>query len=180
MLYRDFATQEELDEQYDPERTVQNAGFYADLYERESDLIRSERNHNLRVPFGPTLAEHADIYPAGDNAPVLVYVHGGYWRARTSREFGFVARGPGSRGVATLVPNYELCPRVTIDEIVRQTRAALAWTTSPPRPLPSSSPTAGTRPPSSSASRRISWKRGGWKICPGNASFWPAKTTTTS
>ena len=128
MLYRDFATQEELDEQYDPERTVQNAGFYADLYERESDLIRSERNHNLRVPFGPTLAEHADIYPAGDNAPVLVYVHGGYWRARTSREFGFVARGPGSRGVATLVPNYELCPRVTIDEIVRQTRAALAWT----------------------------------------------------
>ena len=128
MLYRNFATQEELDEQYDPERTVSNAGFYADLYERESDLLRSERDHELRVPFGPTLAEHLDIYPAGDNAPVLVYVHGGYWRARTSREFGFVARGPGSRGVATVVPNYALCPDVTIDEIVRQTRAALAWT----------------------------------------------------
>ncbi|QIN81927.1 alpha/beta fold hydrolase [Rubrobacter tropicus] len=128
MLYRNFATQEELDEQYDPERTVPNAGFYADLYERESDLLRSERDHDLRVPFGPTLAEHVDIYPAGENAPVLVYVHGGYWRARTSREFGFVARGPGSRGVATVVPNYALCPDVTIDEIVRQARAALART----------------------------------------------------
>ena len=128
MLYRNFATQEELDEQYDPERAVANAGFYADLYERESDLLRSQRRHDLGVPFGPTLAEHTDIYPAGENAPVLVYVHGGYWRARTSREFGFAARGLGDRGVATVVPNYELCPRVTIDEIVRQTRAALAWT----------------------------------------------------
>lgn len=128
MLYRNFATQEELDEQYDTGRTVSNAGFYADLYERESDLLRSERDHELRVPFGPTLAEHVDVYPAGDNAPVLVYVHGGYWRARTSREFGFVVRGPGSRNVATVVPNYALCPDVSIDEIVRQARAALAWT----------------------------------------------------
>ena len=128
MLYRDFATQEELDEQYDPERTVANAGFYADLYERESDLLRSQREHGLHVPFGPTVAEHADIYPVRENAPVLFYVHGGYWRARTSREFGFVARGLGDRGVATVVPNYALCPDVTIDEVVRQARAALAWT----------------------------------------------------
>ena len=127
MLYRDFATQEELDEQYDPERTVATAGFYADLYERESDLLRSERDYTLRVPFGPTLAEHVDLYPVGEDSPVLVYVHGGYWRARTSREFGFVARGPGSRGVSTVVPNYALCPDVTIDEIVRQVHAALAW-----------------------------------------------------
>lgn len=128
MLYRNFATQEELDEQYDPALTVPNPGFYADLYERESDLLRSETEHELRVPYGPTLAEHLDLYPADDNAPVLFYVHGGYWRARTSREFGFVARGPASRGIATVVPDYALCPGVTIDEIVRQVRAALVWT----------------------------------------------------
>jgi arylformamidase len=54
-------------------------------------------------------------------------VHGGFWCLRTSKEFGFVARGPVSRGVATVVTNYDLCPRVTIDEIVRQIRAAVAW-----------------------------------------------------
>ena len=79
------------------------------------------------MPFGPTLAEHVDLYPACENAPVIVYVHGGFWCLRTSKEFGFVARGPVSEGVATVVTNYDLCPRVTIGEIVRQTRAALAW-----------------------------------------------------
>ena len=128
MLYRDFASQEELDAQYDPGRTVPDPGVYAEFYARESERLRLERKHSQDVSFGPTLAEHVDLYPAGQDAPVLVFVHGGYWRARTGREFGFVARGPGSRGVASVVTNYELCPRVTIDEIVRQTRAALAWT----------------------------------------------------
>ena len=127
MLYRNFSTQEELDDQYDPARTVPDASVYADFYDRESEKVRSEFDHRLDVPFGPTLAEHVDLYPAGVDAPVLVYVHGGYWRARTSKEFGFVARGPVSEGVATVVTNYALCPRVTIDEIVRQTRAAVAW-----------------------------------------------------
>jgi arylformamidase len=85
----------------------------------------------LGVPFGPTLAEHLDLYPAPNgrrDAPVLIYLHGGYWRRFGSKEFGFVAHGPASRGVATAVVNYALCPHVTIDEIVRQTRAALVWT----------------------------------------------------
>jgi arylformamidase len=127
VLYRDFATQEELDDQYDPARTVPDASAYADFYDTESRKVRQEIEHRLDVAFGPTLPEHVDLYPAGEDAPVLVYVHGGYWRARTSKEFGFVARGPVSEGVATVVTNYALCPRVTIDEIVRQTRAAVAW-----------------------------------------------------
>ena len=131
MLYRNFATQEELDAQYDLESTVEDISLYADFYTKESDKVRAELNHRLGVPFGPTLAEHLDLYPAPGTehaAPVLVYQHGGYWRSRTSKEFGFIARGPASRGVATVVVNYALCPKVTIDEIVRQVRAALVWT----------------------------------------------------
>ena len=131
MLYRNFATQEELDAQYGLENTVEDVSLYADFYARESEKVRAELDHRLGMPFGPTLAEHLDLYPAPRSArltPVLVYIHGGYWRSRTSKEFGFVARGPASRGVATIVVNYALCPEVTIDEIVRQVRAALAWT----------------------------------------------------
>ena len=128
MLYRDFATQEELDAQYDL-RTLfpEAASLYEAFCGRESVRAREDLTHHLDVPFGPTLAEHVDLYPAGDGAPVLVYVHGGFWALRTAREFGFVARGPASRGVATVVTNYALCPTVTIDEVVRQTRAAVAW-----------------------------------------------------
>jgi arylformamidase len=128
VLYRDFATQEDLDAQYDL-RTLfpEAASLYEAFCERESGKARGDLAHHLNVPFGPTLAEHVDLYPAGEGAPVLVYVHGGFWALRTAREFGFVARGPASRGVATVVTNYALCPAVTIDEIVRQTRAAIAW-----------------------------------------------------
>ncbi len=128
MLYRDFATQEELDAQYNLRMLFPDA---ASLYEafcaRESEKVREDLDHHLDVPFGPTLAEHVDLYPAGEDAPVLIYVHGGFWALRTSKEFGFVARGPVSEGVATVVTNYALCPAVTIDEVVRQTRAAVVW-----------------------------------------------------
>jgi len=129
VLYKDFATQEELDAQYNLTMMLpEEAASYEAFCWRESKRVRSELDHRLNVPFGPTLAEHVDIYPAGENAPVLVYVHGGFWCLRSSKEFGFVARGPASKGVATMVMNYALCPHVTIDEIVRQTRAAVAWT----------------------------------------------------
>ncbi|MBA4115001.1 MAG: alpha/beta hydrolase [Rubrobacter sp.] len=135
MLYRNFATQEELDAEYNLEQTVPDVSLYADFYLRESEKVRAEIKHHLDVPFGPTLAEHADLYPwpgtepgDGGTVPVLVYVHGGYWRSRSSKEFGFVARVPASKGIATVVVNYALCPYVTMDEIVRQTRAAVAWT----------------------------------------------------
>jgi arylformamidase len=128
VLYRNFATQEELDAQYNLTAMFpEAASSYEAFCWRESKNVRSELDHRLDVPFGPTLAEHLDLYPAGENAPVLVYVHGGFWCLRISKEFGFVARGPVSRGVATVVTNYALCPTVTIDEIVRQTRAAVAW-----------------------------------------------------
>jgi arylformamidase len=131
VLYRNFATQEELDAEYNLYATVPDVEVYADFYMRESEKLRSERVHEASVPFGPTLDEYVDIYPVPESnspSPVLVYVHGGYWRARASEEFGFVARGPATRGVATISVNYSLCPKVKLSEIVRQTRAAVAWT----------------------------------------------------
>ncbi|HEX6709071.1 MAG TPA: alpha/beta hydrolase [Rubrobacter sp.] len=128
MLYRDFATQEELDDQYNLNMIFpEAAASYEAFCENESKKVRLELDHRLDVPFGPTLAEHVDLYPAGEKAPVLIYVHGGFWYLRTSKEFGFAARGPVSAGVATVVTNYALCPWVKVDEIVRQARAAVAW-----------------------------------------------------
>ena len=132
MFYRNSATQEELDAQYNLRALLPEAAAqYEDFCEHESVRLRAELDHRLDVPFGPTLAEHVDVYPApgpsDGGAPVLVYVHGGFWVLRTSKEFGFVARGPASRGVATVVTNYALAPAVTMGEMVRQTRAAVAW-----------------------------------------------------
>lgn len=131
MIYRNSVTQEELDAQYNLRALIpDSATRYEEFCESESEKLRTELDHRLDLPFGPTLAEHLDVYPApgtrGD-APILVYVHGGFWVLRTSKEFGFVARGPASKGVATVVTNYAVAPAVKLGEMVRQTRAAVAW-----------------------------------------------------
>ena len=59
---------------------------------------------------------------------MFVFIHGGYWRAFSAREHSFVALGPVALGITTVLVDYSLCPKVTIDEITRQCRAAVAWT----------------------------------------------------
>jgi arylformamidase len=59
---------------------------------------------------------------------VLVFIHGGYWRALDKKDHAFVAPPFTQEGVCVVVPNYALCPAVTIPDIVMQMVRALAWT----------------------------------------------------
>jgi arylformamidase len=128
-LYRDFTTQAELDAQYDVEKSVPDFMVYARHYIDESKLARHRLRCDLDVAYGPTRDEHVDVFPAADRrAPILIFIHGGYWRMLSSKEFSCVAFGPVAAGVAVVNVNYSLCPKVTIDEISRQARAAVAWT----------------------------------------------------
>lgn len=128
MLYRGYNTQEELDAQYKLDETVDNFDEYVKRYLEESEQARADLDAHLGVSYGPTRAEHVDVFPADEaDAPVLLFIHGGYWHRLSSKEFSFVARGPVSAGVTTVVMNYALCPTVSIDEIVRQSRAAVSW-----------------------------------------------------
>ncbi len=58
---------------------------------------------------------------------MLVYIHGGYWRALDKRDASFIAPPFVAAGAMVVVPNYALCPAASIEEIVGQQRAALAW-----------------------------------------------------
>jgi arylformamidase len=128
MLYRGFATQAEIDREYDVETMVPDFRPYAQHFIEESAKTRADLQVKLNLRFGPTLDEHLDFFPAGrPNAPLLVFIHGGYWRTLSAKEFSLVARGPVARGMAVAVTNYSLCPKVTIAEITRQSRAAVAW-----------------------------------------------------
>jgi arylformamidase len=111
VLYRGFSTQEELDEQYNLRESVPDFPAYERFYEEQSQKAREQLECQLDVPFGPTLDERLDVFPgASSGAPMLVFIHGGYWHTFTSKDFSFVASGPVSAGVATIVINYSLCP----------------------------------------------------------------------
>jgi arylformamidase len=133
MLYRNFATQEEIDRQYELERMVENPRQYGEFFVRESARARADLDCVLDARFGPTVEETLDIFPAADpSAPILLFIHGGYWRRLSSKEFSLVARGPVARGITVIVTNYALCPKVTLSEITRQSRAAVAWVRNTP------------------------------------------------
>ena len=128
-LYRDFSSPAQIDAQYNAGAAVPDAADRMRAYAEKSRLARERLRCTLDVPFGPTLDETLDIFPADvPNAPVFVFIHGGYWRALSSKDFSFVATGLQPLGITTVVVNYSLCPKVTIDEITRQARAAVAWT----------------------------------------------------
>jgi arylformamidase len=126
-LYRDFATQEEIDAHYNVLGNVSDPDAIIRGWVERGEAAAARFDCRLQVPYGPTLAEHCDVFPAGPGAPLHLFIHGGYWRRFSARDHVFVAPALVEAGLATFVVNYELCPTVTIDEIVRQVRAAIVW-----------------------------------------------------
>ena len=127
-IYRNFETQAQIDAQYNPSLALAPNDQPMVHFANQAQRARSSIRCTLNVPYGPTLAETLDIFPAAvPNAPVFVFIHGGYWRALDSKDFSGVALGLHPLGITTVVINYALCPFVTVDEITRQVRSATAW-----------------------------------------------------
>lgn len=78
----------------------------------------------LGLAYGAGEREKLDLFPAGPDAPVAVFIHGGYWKALDRSFASHCARGLVLRGVTVAVPSYDLCPAVGIADIVAQMRAA--------------------------------------------------------
>ena len=127
-LYRKFQTQAEIDAQYNLGALLANPQQVFDGYSDLSAKTRKTLQCELDVRYGPTLDERLDVFPAArPGSPILLFIHGGYWRAFSQREFSFVASGFVPHGVTVALSNYSLCPQVTINEITRQNRAVIAW-----------------------------------------------------
>ena len=93
-----------------------------------SALARSQLASQLDVPYGAGVGETLDIFPAAQTgAPVLVFVHGGYWRSLDKADHSFVAPAFVAAGATVVVPNYALCPAVSVEHISLQMVSALAW-----------------------------------------------------
>ncbi len=123
---------EALDREYDNRAKVADFQLHLDRWEEESRRTRAERACELDLAYGATRAETLDLFlpsalPGGEPAPLQVFFHGGYWRALSKNEFSYVARAFAPRGAAVAVVDYALMPAVTMDELIRQCRAAVAW-----------------------------------------------------
>lgn len=118
----------EFDLQYNPRTTVTNFQEYFDRAEARSREALPGLDGYVDVPYGPHKTQKLDIFRArGGSKAVLMFIHGGYWRALDKRFYNFLAPAFTRAGVTFANINYALCPTVTIEEIVRQVLQAGAW-----------------------------------------------------
>jgi arylformamidase len=97
-------------------------------WDERSHHARASLSCTLDLAYGSAPSERLDVFPAeARGAPVLVYLHGGYWRALDKRDQSFVAPPFVAAGAMVVLPNYALCPAVGIEHIVLQLVQALAW-----------------------------------------------------
>ena len=82
----------------------------------------------LDVPFGPKHGERVNLYPAPKaGAPVLVFIHGGYWQMRAKETFSFLAAGPLAHGIHVAFVGYTLAPEIRLEGIVAEVRSSISW-----------------------------------------------------
>ncbi|MBU1385272.1 MAG: alpha/beta hydrolase [Alphaproteobacteria bacterium] len=76
------------------------------------------------IAYGPGPREVMDLFSAGPDAPVAVFLHGGYWQALDKDWFSGLAPALLAHGVSLAIPSYDLAPAVRLGHILRQVRAA--------------------------------------------------------
>src|SRR5215470_19001149 len=97
---------------------------------REAEDYRAEamkeRRAELGLSYGSSLRQFIDLFSPrpGVTAPLALFIHGGYWRSLEPAMFSHMARGLNAHGVAVGVVGYDLCPHVTIADIIEQIRPA--------------------------------------------------------
>ncbi|WP_088624670.1 alpha/beta hydrolase [Oceanicola sp. 22II-s10i] len=130
MLWRHYATAEQINWQYDVGTHHPPARGVIRRKETLSASARADYPCTLNVPYGDTARQVLDIFPAEqENAPVIVFIHGGYWRSVTSTKdtSSFVAHGTRPRGYTLVTVEYDLCPNVTLEALIAQVRASVEW-----------------------------------------------------
>ena len=119
-----------LDQMYNNRALVPDHAAIFTRWGQQSVQARQAHRCFLDVAYGNGPSETLDIFPSqkpGAGAPVLVFIHGGYWRSLDKSDHSFVAPAFTAQGAHVVVPNYALCPAVTIPQITMQMVKAVAW-----------------------------------------------------
>jgi len=94
-------------------------------WEQRSGEMRKRFPDTVDLRYGPRERNRIDFLKAADNAPTLLFIHGGYWQMRSKEVFTVVAEGPMAHGINVALIGYTLAPDATLDEIVAEIHAGI-------------------------------------------------------
>jgi acetyl esterase/lipase len=121
-------TQAERDAAYDNVAATADSAALSAARNAASSAFRARRPAHLDLAYGPGERQKWDIYPSADpSAPVLVFIHGGYWQRNGRELFASLAAGALAKGLSVAMPGHTLAPDATLTQIVAEIREALDW-----------------------------------------------------
>ncbi len=118
------------DDAYNNRGHIAEADSYPPRWGRQAAALRERMaaagRARLDIAYGTAARERLDLFlPQGVAQGLVVFVHGGYWRAFGKSDWSHLAGGALARGWAVAMPGYTLCPRIRISGITRQIGAAI-------------------------------------------------------
>ena len=118
---------EQLDRQYNARAGIPRFQDIFDRWSRDAEAFRRQHKVLLNQHYGDHRLQALDYFPAAQNSPLLVFIHGGYWRSLDKDDFSHIAAPYLQAGIAVAMFNYRLAPEVDMDDIVADVRAGFAW-----------------------------------------------------
>lgn len=125
-----FATGSGTNLDYGNQAAVPNFADYFARWRSRSGTLRSERDCILDVPYGAGWRQSVDIFPVDrpKAAPVLVFIHGGWWYFLDKKDYMFAAESFMTEGCVVAFVGYPLAPAASLTEIAESVRGSLVWT----------------------------------------------------
>lgn len=123
----------ELDLAYNNSIAVKNSAEITQSWVDASQIIKEglqagssvALNIELNVAYGPGARQCFDFFSAGNNTPIVVFVHGGFWQMRCKEDFLFIVPTLLRHGISVAMLGYTLAPEANMGNIVKDIRMGL-------------------------------------------------------
>ncbi|MEO7030728.1 MAG: alpha/beta hydrolase [Herbaspirillum sp.] len=115
-------------QQYNTRAAIADHPYIFTRWVKDSAQVRSSSAALLDLMYGEAAGERLDFFPARrGGAPLLVFIHGGWWRSLDKFDFSFITPAFRQAGFNVALTNYTLAPTANIGEIIVQQQRALVW-----------------------------------------------------
>ncbi len=101
---------------------------FLDINEDESIRVKNDYINYLDQNYGKAALQTLDIFPSNvRDSPILIFIHGGYWRALDKKSYSFVAAPFVKNNFTVCIVNYRLIPVVNMEMVLDDVKSAVNW-----------------------------------------------------
>jgi len=116
-----------LEQEYSPSSCIDDIMVHIQDYIGDSASAKQQLTHQANLSYGDNRCQGVDYFPGEPDAPLVIYIHGGYWQELSKNESCFMAPPLIAQGYHLAVIDYTLAPKTSINTMVQQCCQAIAW-----------------------------------------------------